>query len=83
MPSTPNNVPAWTHHFANKAVSENVKITHSTVKLLGLKQRVNNDWTDGFKLGQSSERRKGVLERTNRQKIILHWKWEVMCLRIF
>lgn len=42
MPPTPINVPAGTHHFANKAVSENVRLTHSTVKLLGLKQRVNN-----------------------------------------
>lgn len=42
LPSTLNNTPEWTRHFANKAVSENVRITHSTVKLLGLKQRVNN-----------------------------------------
>lgn len=42
MPSTPINASAGTHHCANKAVSENVRITHFTVKLLGLKQRVNN-----------------------------------------
>lgn len=60
--STSINAPVGTCHCANKVVSENVRITHFTVKLLGLKQRVNNCWTDGFKLERSAECREEVLE---------------------
>lgn len=66
-----NNIPTQTHYFANKAASEEVSIAHSTVKLLSLKHRVNNARTDSFTLGGSAKNREEVLERTNKQKIIL------------
>lgn len=69
IPFTLYSVAAWTHLFANKAVRENVRTTHSSyVKLSGLKQRVNNGWTDGFKLGRTAEHREKVLERTTGRK---------------